>query len=165
MKKLFPLLLCLLLLTACGKASTDQGAESSSASVVNPWTDQPSLDAATRAVGIELSVPETINGYDPPIYRTMAGLIEVLYRSDTGEIRIRKASSLQTEGSDISGDYNVYLEHTAIPTVGEDATITLDGNDGTVSRALWSVNGFDYSITVDPATNVQTLSALTAQVS
>ena len=172
MRKLFPLLLGLcLMLTACGKSSNPISAldpeevDPPPANIANPWTDHDTLEAAQAAVGFELSAPEKIENYGAPIYRTLSGvMLEILYPSENGEVRIRKQAATDTVGNDISGDYNEYTEHTAISAAGENAAITLDGNDGTISRAIWTVGDYAYSITIDPAVDVLTMSDLTAQV-
>ena len=169
MRKFIPLLFCLVLLTACGTATVPDTTEPDSpaavAGVANPWTDHATLADAESAVGFELSAPDRIEGYDAPIYRTLSGImLEILYPGEDGEVRIRKQAATDTVGNDISGDYNEYTEYTAISTAGEDADITLSGNDGAFSRAIWTVDGYAYSITIDPAVDVLTMSDLTAQV-
>ena len=170
MRKFIPLLFCLVLLTACGTATVPDTTEPDSpaavAGVANPWTEHAALADAESAVGFELSAPDRIEGYDAPIYRTLSGImLEILYPGENGEVRIRKQAATDTVGNDISGDYNEYTEYTAISTAGENAAITLSGNDGAFSRAIWTVDGYAYSITIDPAVDVLVMSDLTAQVS
>lgn len=171
MRKLFPLLICLLLLTACGKSPNPireldgEDVEPPLVGVANPWTDHDTLADAETAVGFELSAPEQIEGYATPIYRTLSGvMLEILYPAENGEVRIRKQAATDAVGNDISGDYNDYQEYAAIAAAGEDADITLSGNDGLYAKAIWTVGGYAYSITVDPAIDVLAMSDLTAQV-
>ena len=172
MKKWFPVCLCLLLLlTGCGKSpnpisglDTDEDAPPTS-QISNPWTDHGTLAEAEKTVGFELSAPESIEGYDAPIYRTLSGvMLEILYPAENGEVRIRKQAATDVVGNDISGDYNDYQEYAAIATASENASITLSGNEGLYAKAIWTVDGYAYSITVDPAMDVVTMSGLTAQV-
>lgn len=170
MRKFIPLLFCLVLLTACGTTTVPDTAETDPpaavAGVANPWTEHAALADAESAVGFELSAPDHIEGYDAPIYRTLSGvMLEILYPGENGEVRIRKQAATDTVGNDISGDYNEYTEYTAISAAGENAAITLSGNDGTFSRAIWAAGSYAYSITIDPAVDVLTMSDLTAQVS
>ena len=172
MKKWFPLCLCLLLLlVGCSKSPnpiSELGPEEVNppiTGVANPWTEHSTLEAAEKAVGFELSAPDSIEGYDTPIYRTLSGtMLEILYPGESGEVRIRKQAATDAVGGDISGDYNEYDEYTAITTAGENTAITLAGSGGTISRATWTTDGYAYSITVDPAVDVLDISDWTAQV-
>ena len=169
MRKLIPLLFCLTLLTACGTATVPDTTEPDSpaavAGIANPWAEYATLADAASAVGFELSAPDSIEGYDAPIYRTLSGImLEILYPGENGEVRIRKQAATDTVGNDISGDYNDYQEYAAIAAAGENADITLSGNGGLYSKAIWTVDGYAYSITIDPAVDVLVMSDLTAQV-
>ena len=176
MNKLLPLLLCLLLLllTACGKdpapigesgTSETDPPSSGTVGIANPWTEHDTLDLAEKVVGFTLSVPEEIAGYDAPIYRTLSGeLLEILYPAENGEIRIRKQAAIDTVGSDISGDYREYSEYSAIECGGENASVTVSGNDGAASKAIWTVDGYAYSVTADPGMDILAIADLIAQV-
>lgn len=130
--------LLLLAAAACGqKAEPTQ--------LVNPWLDHETLAEACHAVGFELTVPEHIEGYDAPIYRTMNNeLIEVIFPTENNEICIRKAVGGES-GSDISGDYNDYTEHTALHN--DKISGILDGVDGMGYRANWQSGKYSYSLT------------------
>ena len=174
MNKIFSLLLCLLLvLTACSKAPAPIGESGTNETdlptgtvgIANPWTEHDTLETAEKAVGFTLSAPEEIAGYDAPIYRTLSEeLLEILYPAENGEIRIRKQAATDKVGNDISGDYNDYEEYAAIAAAGENADITLSGNDGLYAKAIWTADGYTYSITVEPAVDVTTMSDWTAQI-
>ena len=174
MRKLYPLLLCLALtLTACGKAPDPIGESGTSeadpspaiAGIANPWSEHDTPEAAEKAVGFTLSAPAEIDGYGAPVYRTLSGkLLEILYPAENGEVRIRKQAATDEVGNDISGDYNDYQEYAAIATASENASITLSGNEGLYAKAIWTADGYAYSVTVDPAMDVVTMSGLTAQV-
>ena len=174
MKKTLPLLLCLLLiLTGCGKAPAPIGESGTSETdpppgtvgIANPWTEHDTLETAEKAVSFTLSAPEEIAGYDAPIYRTLSGeLLEILYPAENGEIRIRKQAATDEVGNDISGDYNEYEEYAAIAAAGENASVTVSGNGGMASKAIWTVNGYAYSITAEPAVDVTAMADLTSQV-
>ena len=172
MKKWLPVCLCLLLLlSACGKSPNPirelepKEVDPPLAGVANPWTDHDTLEAAEKAVGFELSAPDMIEGYDAPVYRTLSGtMLEILYPGENGEVRIRKQSATSAVGNDISGDYNEYEEYAAIVAAGENASVTVSGSGGAASKAIWTADGYAYSVTVDPAMDVVTMSDLIAQV-
>lgn len=73
-------------------------------------------------------------------YSLIGDLAQIDYRAGEDRLTYRKAPG----NEDISGDYNLYeLEETA--DVGGVA-VTLRGNDGLFHLALWSREGFSYSI-------------------
>ena len=174
MRKLYPLLLCLALtLTACGKAPDPIGESGTSeadpspaiAGIANPWSEHDTPEAAEKAVGFTLSAPAEIDGYSAPVYRTLSGkLLEILYPAENGEVRIRKQAATDEVGNDISGDYNDYGEYAAIAAAGENASVTISGNGGMASKAIWTVDGYAYSITAEPAVDVTAMADLTAQI-
>ena len=74
------------------------------------------------------------------IYSLIGDLAQIDYRAGEDRLTYRKGPG----NEDVSGDYNLYeLEETA--DVGGVA-VTLRGNDGLFHLALWSREGFSYSI-------------------
>ena len=150
----------ILLLTACGTSAAN---DPNSAQMANPWTDCETLSEAEELAGFTLTAPEHIDGYDAPIYRFMhEKMLEIIYYNGDDEIRIRKAPARSSVGNDISGDYTEYREHAAITTA--DSDVILDGNDGTISRALWTANDFSYSITASPAISLEAMQHIVESV-
>ena len=99
------------------------------------------MDDAASISGFEMSVPETIGGYDGRVIHAIDGeLIQVVFDSEDNTIVMRK--SLGTD--DISGDYTEYAETTAAQ-LGE-LDVTLKGADGKVNVAIWTNNGYSYYI-------------------
>ncbi len=172
MKKIIVLTLCTLTtlsLVACGgngNASDNlrNGAESSVESpmlgddpatwspnastdveVANPLVEGTLADAIL-IVGFDFVIPEAIDGYTNRTVMTINGeLIQAVYGNDTesdvpDNIMIRKAKG----SDDISGDYNEYAEVDTV-SVGE-IQVTLNGNDGKVNVAMWTDNGYTFSI-------------------
>ncbi|MGN1388635.1 MAG: hypothetical protein ACI4WR_03215 [Bulleidia sp.] len=132
MKKTAVWALCILL-AGCAEKNT-------STSIANPWTDDATLEQMVSATGISLEVPSSIQGNDLVSYRYMEGLDEADYE---GEITIRKG----TGSEDVSGDYNEY------PVSRETDGILLKGmTEGIYEDAVWSADGYSYSITVNPGT-------------
>ena len=111
----------------------------------NPFTDYDTLEEAVKATGIEMSVPDSIAGYTKRRVCVMfSDMIEVSYLNDAGEDEyvIRKAKGTD----DPSGDYNEYAETNEL-VVG-DNTVTVKGNDGKVSLAVWTDGTYAYSVMV-----------------
>ncbi len=67
---------------------------------------------------------------------------------------IRKASG----SDDISGDYNDYAQ---VETVNR---VTLKGENGNFSLAVWNNNGYTYAVGVQEAMSQSDMLALTAEV-
>lgn len=130
-------------LAACG--SNEKTAE-----IPNPFTEYSSIDEAVKAVGLEISVPDSIDGYADRIIRVDPDhkMIEVIYKnSDDAEIRIRKAVGSE----DVSGDYTKYAQSSAT-TIG-DLNVTMKGANDKVSVAVWTNGDYAYSITCSTAQN------------
>lgn len=100
MKKfLFIAFSSLLLLTAvaCEQQNSPLG-------IANPWTDHKTLADACAAAGFDLAVPDKIDGYGTPIYRTLNNeIIEVIYSSKADEICIRKYAGIEDRSRDFGG--------------------------------------------------------------
>ena len=153
--------LLLLLLTACGPS---EESDPHPAQMGNPWTDCETPEDAVGLAGFDIAVPDSIAGYDAPVYRVMSEkMLEVLYPAENGELRIRKQAATNEVGNDISGDYNDYQQHAAI-TTREGADVILDGNDDTISRALWTIGGYAYSVTVQPGIDIGAMSEIIAAI-
>lgn len=132
--------------SSSGDATSADAATEDSASqqVANPWVEVGSLVEAAELAGFDLTVPESIQGYDGFSIQVMEGqIIEVTYTdSDSGnEVCIRKGSS---DIDDISGDHNYYAEMSQV-SVGS-RSVGLMGNDGTVSLAGWYEGDYVYSV-------------------
>lgn len=108
----------------------------------SPIIDYEALKKAEDAVGFEIILPETLDGYSESIISTISDdTIQVIYSNDAGrEIIIRKAEGT----ADISGDYAVYTEE-CTATVNDDI-VTISGNDGKYNIATWTANNFTYSV-------------------
>lgn len=108
--------------------------------IANPWTDAATLEQMVSATGISFEVPSSIEGNSLCSYRYMEGLDEADYE---GEITIRKGSGCE----DVSGDYNEY------PFSLESDGVLLKGmTEGIYENAVWSADGYSYSITMNPGT-------------
>ena len=103
-----------------------------------------SMQQATELTGFTMRIPE---GKAPYTEKTISvigeDMIEVAYSKEEPfavGYSIRKA---RAEG-DISGDYTEYTESKEVDSEGR--KVTLKGEAGTYSLALWEENGFSYAV-------------------
>lgn len=140
MKKLITLSLCLaaaLLFTGCGSQESGE--------LANPFVEYDTIEEAEKAVGFDLSVPESIDGLSERIIRVDSEdqLIEVIYQNgqdEDQEIRIRKAVGTD----EISGDYNEYSQSRTLDVDG--IAVTVKGDDDLITVATWAQDPYVYSI-------------------
>ncbi len=109
-----------------------------------PYLEVSSLEEAEEAAGFRMTVPETVlSGERVSIVVYDGNMIQVTYGTEDGAETvccIRKAEGTE----DISGDYNEYTEVTTKILHGRE--VTLKGNDGTVSLAVWAADGYSYAV-------------------
>lgn len=140
------------------KINTDPSA-ADDVQIPNPFTDHTALEDAAKAVGFELSVPEKAGGSSRQCIQTMdSGMIQVFYGDEDHEVLIRKAPG----GEDISGDYNVY---TQVKTADVNGTaVTMKGENGLVHLAIWTGEGYTYSISARAGMSEADMTALVRSV-
>ena len=136
MKRTVTALLALcLLLCGCSKS------EPESVHIPNPWSDHATLVEAEEAAGFELGISTQFGTFRAEVFRTMGGLLEVIYKNSNGpELRIRKSAG---EGQDISGDYSNYAHISTEEIKGMQITLKSDGE-----ARLISISGAGYSWSV-----------------
>lgn len=145
--------------TGADTASTSKAKATTKEQIPDPWTNCNSLDEAIKISGINISVPDSIDGYPTIIYRAMKdSTVEIIYRNGNEEIRVRKAAG----SDDISGDYNNYSQ-TKIISSG-DISVTEKGNNDKISLATWTNGNYTYSITFDPAVTSDYVQNTAAQI-
>ncbi len=140
MKKLITLSLCLaaaLLLTGCGSQKSGE--------IADPFVEYDTIEEAEEAVGFDITVPDSIDGYSKRIIRvdSQDQLIEVIYQNEQNEdqeIRIRKAVGTD----EISGDYNEYSQSRTLDVDG--IAVTVKGDDDLITVATWAQDPYVYSI-------------------
>ena len=139
--------------------STSEPPESA-VQIPNPLTDCGSLAAAEELAGFRLSMPDGVGGSDRRIFRAAENhLLEVIYQKGKAETaRIRKAPG----SADISGDYTAYSDLTSISEGG--VQITMKGDHGLVSLAIWTVGGYTYSVSVEDPISSDAMLRLAAQI-
>lgn len=140
MKKLITLSLCLaaaLLLTGCGSQESGE--------IADPFVEYDTIEEAEEAVGFDITVPDSIDGYSKRIIRvdSQDQLIEVIYQNEQNEdqeIRIRKAVGTD----EISGDYNEYSQSRTLAI--DNLEVTVKGDNDLITVATWAQDPYVYSI-------------------
>lgn len=162
MKKLFAvimMLLTILSLAACG-SSTDS-TEPDIIGMPNPFTDFDTLAEAEKQTGFYITLPDAIGSSDKRIYRAMNDeMLEVVYVNGEDETgRVRKARGSE----DISGDYNEYAETETVSVGGID--VLLKGDAELVKLAVWTNDGYAYSVSSEAGMTADEMMALVSAVS
>lgn len=102
--------------------------------IANPWSEFDSLEEAEADAGVEITLPESYQGFNHRIYRAMhRQMIEVIYQDADGRegFRIRKSRDF----GDISGDYTRYDQEKTLE-IGDRFVVTR-GNGDEISVARW----------------------------
>lgn len=161
MKRLFAvimMLLTILSLAACGSTDSD---EPDIIGMPNPFTDFDTLAEAEKQTGFYITLPDAIGSSDKRIYRAMNDeMLEVVYVNGEDETgRVRKARGSE----DISGDYNEYAETETVSVGGID--VLLKGDAGLVKLAVWTNDGYAYSVSSEAGMTADEMMALVSAVS
>ena len=143
-RKIFSFAVCAVMalsLAACSNNQPGAGSDSGDRPP-DPFTEYQSLEEAEKDAKFTLNLPQSIDGYDDPVYRLAkeGGLLEVIFENGEESITFRKASG----DGDISGDYNEFSEKNEVDLNG--STVTMKGANGKVNVATWSKDGYAYSI-------------------
>ena len=144
-----------------GGIESDETLGGEAVQIPNPFVDYETLNAAAQAAGFELTAPDTVDGWSgEKVIQVMSNsMLQIIFHNaDDNRLFVRKEAG----DADISGDYNVYAEENTV-TVGE-YSVTLKGNDGKVSTAIWTSNGYSYAVVSDAPMAVDAMTALIAQV-
>ena len=147
MKKLLAILLSAaitLSITACGAGKPAGGdpANKSNVEIPNPFVDCETMEEAQEKAGFDRALPDTIDSYDSrKISVIEKEMISVIFVNDKGgQICFRKGVGEK----DVSGDFDKYAETEQVDMSG--VTVTLKGSDGKVNLAVWTKDGYAFSI-------------------
>ena len=113
--------------------------------IANPWSEFDPLEEAEADAGVEITLPESYQGFDHRIYRAMhRQMIEVIYQDADGQegFRIRKSHDV----GDISGDYNSYAQKKTLE-IG-DRVVETRGNGDEISVATWGNHSLNLSYAI-----------------
>ena len=151
------MLLTILPLAACGSTDSD---DSDIIGMPNPFTDFDTLAEAEAQTGFDITLPDAIGSSNNKIYRAMNDeMLEVIYMKGVDETgRIRKARGSE----DISGDYNEYVE-TETVSVG-DLDVLFKGDAGLVKLAVWTNDGYAYSVSAEAGLTADEMTELVSAV-
>ena len=151
MKKVITMILLCLMIPAifigCAGHKVEQEAHSQTTAIGNPWSDWASIEEAEAATGFAFGLPDVIaDSYGAVAYRTLNHeLIEVIYKDEDLEVRVRKQKG---EGQDISGDYNSYDTFTEEKRNGGMVTTYQNSSTHAVKQII-SYNGYSWSLTAE----------------
>lgn len=113
--------------------------------IANPWSEFDTLEEAESDADVELTLPESYQGFNHRIYRSMQGeMLEVIYQDADGQegFRIRKSR----DAGDISGDYNSYAQKKTLE-IG-DRFVETRGNGDEIAVATWSNHSLNLSYAI-----------------
>ena len=165
MKRTVTAIICTLIfamsLAACGKANESEDV-GDNVQIPAPWTDYATVAEAEEDAGFDINVPESIDGYSFDFARAFDdGMLELFYTGENGDgISIRKAEG----DGDISGDYTEYEQTGVVDAGGVDVTVK-GGAPGSYTLALWSADGYSYSLSLSsPLTESEWLALIEANM-
>lgn len=115
----------------------------------NPFVTCKNIEEAEALAGLELKLPEKIEGYDKMELQVIPKeMIEVVYTKDNHKIVIRKGINNSETDGDVSGDHTEYT-NVGDANVGE-VKVTFKGDDEKDPRlAVWTVGSYAYSLSSD----------------
>lgn len=122
----------------------------------SPLEECENMEQAEAVAGFAFNVPGKAEDYDMKEITVISKeIIQVTYGED---LNIRKAEGTE----DISGDYNIY-ENTEIREA-DGRNITFSGNNGKIMKAVWTDNGYTYSITTSNGIDLEKIINIAEQV-
>ena len=126
---------------------------------VSPQTAE-SLEALAQTVGFPVEEPETLPfTVQETVYTAYPGpMAEIRYVGDAQSLTLRKAAG----SGDPSGDYTAYEDVWEVDVNG--TTVTLKGDGGLCSLALWEADGYTWSLRCAAPVEEDVLTALAAQL-
>lgn len=168
-KKIMMIVLCMaaLSMTACGGKKPSANPEltsEESVMIANPWVDYTSVEEASKAIGYDVVVPDSITGFQKQMVQaTSEGekLLQVYYYNDEdleNSVLIRKGAGSE----DVSGDYNEYAEVKEADIEGRTVKLSLN-EDKKVCLAVWTEDGYSFSVSV-PGMTEEEATAIIEQV-
>ncbi len=166
MKKILPLLLCMMLLVGCSAPAPDwkppEVAEAQGTPLPpeeNPWHEFETATEMEQCVGFTFDVPDRVQDVGTiTTYRAIVNATaEVIYENG---LTLRKA-----EGTgDISGDDSEYAVTHTTSTLDESGTVEMMGSEDLVYKAIWQMGGYTYAATSEGGLPVHVMAQLVMQI-
>lgn len=137
------------------------------AGLANPWLSYADKAEAEASIGYEISLPEQYNEYNFSYGVMQSGDDKILevnaYTADDDGVSndivtIRKGIS----NGDISGDYNIYNDVRDINV--NNINVEVRGNDGLYNAAVWTADGYWYSVMTTNAVSSESLGGIVAGI-
>lgn len=163
-----------------GGAENSGAGDNGNVGLVNPFADCATMEEAIELAGFDFTAPDAVEGYAEKRIQAMEGkLIQVNYmdmgengENENGSGEAEDAGNTDGEATalrsvcirkgvgdgDVSGDYNAYSETDTV-TVG-DLQVTMKGDDGKVSVAIWTDGEYTFSVTTNDAMDSDEITAL-----
>ena len=153
LKKALSCIFCVIMLfcmTSCSanNVNTPTNDNNNSAQLPNPIVHYESIEELRKAVDFDFVVPADLpEGYHLVDMSLIAGtVVQFIYQGDDKELTYRCVKV--DPQTDISGDYTPYSSIDQVSI--ENATVTIRGDDDTVSLATWEDGELNYSLHSDP---------------
>ena len=114
----------------------------------NPWTDTSDIEEAESVSGVSFDPPieEALPWEDHAVsfvtYSAMPGTISALYESEMNKLVVRKSND--TEGLELSGDFNTYSKEWDISLKG--LAVHCYGDGETINLATFGYSGAYFSV-------------------
>lgn len=134
-------------LTKNSSSDTQQSSDTQeNLQIATPFTEVNNLAELSGKAGFEVKEPQNIsdNILSTSYIAFNDGMAEIIYQiGDEKRIVFRKAKQSDEYGTNISGNYNTFSDEKNA------GVVTLKGNDGKYSVALWQKGDFVYSYDTD----------------
>ena len=125
-------------------------------------TSQASLDDVIAATGMNISLPEKIDGYSDVSYEAMpGGTAQATYSDGTDSIIIRKGFG----NGDNSEDDSSYAYSATLDNILKETKVDVKGSDEkNLNAANWTKDDCSYSVVSTKALSVEALSKIISEI-
>lgn len=127
--------------------------------IPNPIIDYSTMEEAAGVAGFSLNAPEAFAEYKREVISVISNeIIQVIYQNGEDSVCVRKAAG----DGDISGDYNRYDENKTVRI--EEIQVDMRGMEGKVSTAVWTKEGYAYSVYAQSPVSQETMTDMIRSV-
>ena len=157
----------ILSLAACGGTPEETQPTEAKAAIANPYGTYETAQEMQQAAGLEVQLPAELPSWiTETIYRAIPGeLVEVIYKNETNEIRVR----IKNGDQDISGVYDADTKEEKDVVLGENSVHlkgeTTENSEFTAFVGTWvTAEGRTYSVTSPEGIPEQVMLDVIAQI-